>query len=140
MIVVDSNVLIDVFDQDAKWYDWSVGMLHENALQDNLVVTQIVVAEVAPRYSHLDDFLDAIDAIDISVQVMTDDAAFSAGLAFRRYIENRRTRSAEHKTIIADFLIGGQAHVLDAKILTRDPRIFRAYFPNTSLITPDKAE
>ena len=30
--------------------------------------------------------------------------------------------------------------MLDATIITRDPRFYRSYFPSVPLITPDKAD
>ncbi len=64
---------------------------------------------------------------------MTDEAAFLAGLAFRRYKAGR----GEAKMILADFLIGAHAVTLDATLLTRDRRFYVKYFPDLPLITPE---
>jgi hypothetical protein len=39
--------------------------------------------------------------------------------------------------VLADFFIGAHAIIVDAPLITRDPRRYRAYFPGIELITPD---
>ena len=135
MIFVDSNVLIDVFDRDPQWADWSARSLHDAVGSTSVAVSQIVVAEVGPQFESLEAFVEALRAFSITVDPLTDEAAFLAGQAFRRH---RRFREGP-KSILADFLIGGQAAAVGATILTRDPAIYAAYFPELTLITPAKA-
>lgn len=134
MIFIDSNVLIDVFDRDPTWAGWSATQLHNAVGLTSVAVSQIVVAEVAPRFDHLDAFVIALREFSVSIVPMTDEAAFTAGQAFRRH---RRFRDGP-KSILADFLIGGQAAVAGATILTRDPAIYATYFPDVPLICPEK--
>ena len=135
MIFVDSNVLIDVFDRDPQWADWSARSLHDAVGSTSVAVSQIVVAEVGPQFESLEAFVEALRAFSITVDPLTDEAAFLAGQAFRRH---RRFREGP-KSILADFLIGGQAAAVGATILTRDPAIYVAYFPELTLIIPAKA-
>ena len=44
--LVDSNVLLDLFDQDSEWRDWSDSMLTQCASVGPLVINPIVFAEV----------------------------------------------------------------------------------------------
>ena len=39
--------------------------------------------------------------------------------------------------MLPDFLIGAHAVSLNAAVLTRDPAIYRRYFPELTLITPE---
>ncbi len=136
MILVDSNVMIDILDRDPTWFEWSVAQLENAAGLGRVIINPLVVAEVAPQYGELDDFLSRMTAMVIGVEVLDAQAAYHAGQAFQHY---RRTRIAGgHKAIVADFLIGGHAQSLGATILTRDPRFYRAYFPSVPLITPSK--
>ena len=140
MILIDSNVLIDVFSRDPVWMVWSRRAIGEYSDRDQLVVNHIVIAEVAPRFAQLRNFLDWIGTFDVGLAELDGDAAFCAGVAFVEFRRRRRSATEPAKSIIADFLIGGQAQVLGAAILTRDPRFYRTYFPSVPLITPGKAE
>ncbi len=136
MILIDSNVLIDILDRDPSWFEWSLEHLEQAAAMGRVVINPVVVAEVAPRFGDLDDFLGRMTSMVIGVEGLDAQAAFHAGQAFQVY---RRARPAEMpKAIVADFLIGGHAQAIGATILTRDPRFYRAYFPSVPLITPLK--
>ena len=135
MIFVDSNILIDVFDCDPKWAEWSGKQLGDAVGRTALAITLIVVAEVAPRFDSLDAFAVALGAFSITVEPLTDEAAYAAGKAFRAH---RRLREGP-RSILADFVIGGQAEIAGAAILTRDPAIYARYFPEVSLICPENS-
>jgi len=133
VILIDSNVLIDIFNRDPNWYDWSLVEL-ENAATGRIFINHIVLAECAPHLGDLDEFRASLDAMAIGVEPMTDEGAYVSGLAFLDY----RKRRQGARTVLADFLIGGHAQSLDATILTRDPRFYRTYFPTVPLIAPEK--
>jgi predicted nucleic acid-binding protein len=38
--------------------------------------------------------------------------------------------------VLSDFLIGAHAEELNLPLLTRDPKMYRTYFPTLELITP----
>ena len=134
MILVDSNVLIDVFDRDPQWFDWSSAQLKAGRDLDQLGASQIVVVEIGPRFVDLKQCEAALDDFSIASVPFTNRGAFEAGLAFREF----RSRRESKTSVLADFLIGGQAIAIGASILTRDPRFFRTYFSDVPLITPDK--
>ena len=135
MILIDSNVLIDILDHDPHWFDWSFAQLERAASVGKVVVNPVVVAEVAPQFGSLEAFLEALSAMVVGVEMLDAQAAFIAGQAFQAY---RRARPADMpKAIVADFLIGGHAQAIGATILTRDPRFYRSYFPTVPLITPE---
>ena len=136
MILVDSNILIDVLDDDPDWCSWSINQLTELAAQHRLAVNQIAFAEVAPRLGSLPEFEAQIAAFEIDYEPISDDAAFAAGAAFLTF----RSRSTVAKMVLPDFFIGGHALVAQASILTRDPRFYRAYFPTVPLITPETSK
>lgn len=133
MILVDSNVLIDVTADDPVWRDWSLSKLEDAAASGAVAIGPIVVAEVGPSFGSLEKFRRQLDALGLEIEPMSDEAAFLAGTAFRRYLAKR----SEEKTILADFLIGAQAATLGASLLTRDPRFYTRYFPELTLITPE---
>jgi predicted nucleic acid-binding protein len=136
VILVDSNILIDVMDRDPSWYEWSIDKMTESSKAGRVVINHIIVAEVAPYAEKLEDFLSAIEPMCVEVEPLCNRTAFTAGTAFRSY--RKRRDSFAPKSMLPDFLIGGHAHTLGAAILTRDPRFYRAYFPSVPLITPLK--
>lgn len=136
MILIDSNVLIDILDRDPRWFDWSFSKLEDATAKGGIFINPVVVAEVAPQYGDLEDFMNRMVAMVIGFEALDARAAFNAGCAFQDY---RRVRPGDTpKAIVADFLIGGHAQSLNATILTRDPRFYRSYFPGVPLITPSK--
>ena len=135
MILIDSNVLIDVIGDRSEWFDWSFGQLQRLTADTDLFVNAVVVAEVAPRFGSLDDFLAAMATLLVRVEALTPDAAFLAGITFQRY--RAATGDGRPRSILADFLIGGDAQYRGAAILTRDQRFYRRYFTNVPLITPE---
>jgi hypothetical protein len=136
VIIVDSNVLIDILDDDPRWFEWSMQQLVIATGNDRVVTNHVVLAEVAPHQGSLEFFLERLMEMVVSLEPLTNEGAFLAGKAFLRY-RNRRDGTG---SVIPDFLIGGHAQSLGAKILTRDPRFYRTYFPDVPLITPDKVQ
>jgi predicted nucleic acid-binding protein len=140
LIFIDSNVLIDIFTSDPKWVDWSQNALLEAGEADGLAINQIIVAEVAPQVGTLKAFATWLLPFEVQHLSISDEAAYCGGIAFLKHRRKRRTGQDQSKSILADFLIGGHAETLNASILTRDPRFYRAYFPEVPLITPTKDE
>ena len=137
MILIDSNVLIDLFGPEQHWYEWSARAAENADATDQLAVNMISVAEVAPRLGSLARFLENIELLNAQLLDVTPEAAFAAGRAFSAYRERRRKYGASDVNVLPDFLIGGHAQAIGATILTRDPRFYRSYFPEVPLITPE---
>jgi hypothetical protein len=133
VILVDSNVLIDVTADDSTWREWSIARLADAAALGAVAIDPIVIAEVGPSFGSLDRFRQRLGLLGIDIAPLSEDAAFLAGLAFRRY----KVGGGEAKMILADFLIGAHAVTLDATLLTRDRRFYVKYFPDLPLITPE---
>ena len=133
MIFLDTNILIDVLAPAQAWRDWSLARIEELADDNPLVIDQIVLAELASGFPDLDAALIWLAELGVEVRLLDEAAAFASGQAFRSYRQAGRERTA----ILSDFMIGGHADQLGAVLLTRDPAIYRRYFPELSLITPD---
>jgi len=133
MIYVDTNVVLDIVADGEAWHDWSAARLDEARATDRLVAGIVVVAEVAHRAQSQAALEDAFGKLEIEIFPETVESAFLAGQAFARY----RKQGGQRASILPDFLIGGHAATIGATVLTRDPRRFRAYFPDLPLITPE---
>ena len=49
--LVDSNVLLDYFDQDSEWFDWSASMLSAAADRGRTAINPLIYAEVSVGFS-----------------------------------------------------------------------------------------
>jgi len=132
-MLIDSNVLIDIFARDREWYDWSAAAFAQYIDQTPLIVNEIVYTEVSVRIETEAEMNAALADLGISFERIPQGALFLAGKAFRRYRQAGGTRNA----VLADFFIGAHASVADIPILTRDLRRYRSYFPDVRLITPE---
>lgn len=132
MILVDSNVLLDVFDKDPVWLNWSLTQLRHSALRDELAINPIVYAEISARFLTPPELDGVLDDMELKVLYVPRAAAFLAGKAFAYY----RRQGGARANVLPDFFIGAHAVVLHCALLTRDTRRYATYFPNLALIAP----
>jgi predicted nucleic acid-binding protein len=130
--LIDSNVLIDVVKDLDPWRVWAAARLSEAADRGRIIVNQIVVAETAIRFRDY-GAAETLNLPQLTRESLPWDAAFEAGRAHRAY---RRRGGARERTL-PDFLIGAHALVRGYRLLTRDARRYRAYFPTLDIIAPD---
>ncbi len=131
--LVDTNVLIDVSSGEGAWSAWSAQRLAEAADSGDVIINQIVFAEASMRYRAFEEFELMIRSAGLRCESLPWEGAFVAGDAFLAY----RRQGGPRDAILPDFLIGAHARVSGHRILTRDPRRYRAYFPDVDVITPD---
>jgi predicted nucleic acid-binding protein len=130
--LVDSNVLIDVFERTGAWSDRSKAALESAGSAGPLVINQVIFAEVSVRYSD-PALLDADLLRDIYQRESVPwSAAFLAGKIFDIY----RARGGVRRSPLPDFFIGAHAAVTGLRLLTRDTARYRSYFPTVELIAP----
>lgn len=128
---MDSSVLLDVFTEDAVWLAWSQTRLTEAAERGVLVLNAVVVAEVAPRFSRVEELREALPSMS-AIEAIPFAASFLAGHAHAAY----RRAGGDRQAILPDFLIGAHAAVTGRPLLTRDPNRVASYIPGTSIIAP----
>lgn len=129
-ILVDTNVLLDVATEDARWFDWSSRELAAGV--GSLATNAVVYAEFSVYYERIEDVESALSALQLARLPIPFEAAFLAGKVFRQYRERGGRRNAP----LPDFFIGAHAAVEGLTLLTRDPRRYREYFPRLELIAP----
>jgi predicted nucleic acid-binding protein len=130
--LVDTNVLLDLVTDDAKWSDWSLARLEEAALAGPIFINDIVYAEASIRYDRMEAFDSMLAEAEIEVAPTPRAALFLAGKAYRRY----RTAGGSRTGVLPDFFIGAHAAVAGWPLLTRDVGRYRSYFPKVTLIAP----
>jgi predicted nucleic acid-binding protein len=133
MMLVDSNVLLDVVTDGQTWAEWSQGQLERAALEGPLVVNDVIYAEISTRYATVNAVDSMLSDLNIEVVPTPRAALFLAGKAYLRY----RAAGGIRTGVLADFFIGAHAAVEGLQLLTRDARRYRNYFPTIALITPE---
>jgi predicted nucleic acid-binding protein len=133
MILVDTNVLIDVIESDPIWADWSQERLDLATAIGAVGINDVVYAELSMGYSRTVELDQMMLETGITLVPLPRAALLTAGKAFQRY----RAAGGSRTGMLPDFFIGAQAEVMNATLITRDPRRYRTYFPGIELITPN---
>lgn len=133
MLIVDTNVLIDVLEDDPAWADWSVRQLRAQAQVHELAINTVIYAELSLAFDSVDALDSAISRMGLAMEEIPRAALFLAGRAFMKY----RRAGGLRNNVLADFFIGAHAAVSGCGILTRDASRYASYFPRVSLITPE---
>ncbi len=132
VVLVDSNVILDVLTEDARWLAWSAGALAKAAEGDVLVINPIIYAEVSVRFERIEELEEALPANLFRREAIPWEAGFLAGKCFLAY----RRRGGQRRAPLPDFYVGAHAAVRAMTLLTRDATTYRSYFPTLSLIAP----
>lgn len=131
-VLVDSNVILDVAANDQLWAAWSADALAEAAAESVLVINALIYAEVSIGYQKIEDLEQALPPSLFRRDALPFEAAFLTGKCFADY----RRRGGVRCAPLPDFYIGAHAAVAGFRLLTRDARRYRTYFPRLTLITP----
>lgn len=131
-VLVDANVLIDVFGRDPVWYAWSSSALAEAADAESLAVNPIIYAEASLSFDSVEALDAALPETEFERHGLPWPAAYLAG---RCYISYRRA-GGTRRSPLPDFYIGAHAAVAGMRLLTRDATRYRTYFPSVELIAP----
>ena len=133
MVLIDTNILLDIATRDPKWFAWSSSQLGPLINSRQAAINPVIYAELAPCYrSERDLDLNLIPPADFKRLALPYSACFPAARAFAAYRKAGGTRGAR----LPDFFIGAHAESEGHTLLTRDPVRYRTYFPKVKLIAP----
>jgi hypothetical protein len=132
-VLVDTNILIDVFGPPNVFVDWSARQLARWKQETQLVLTPVVWAELAGMRSSEADLASILAPLDLVREPIPFTAAYEAG---RAHVAYRKAGGLRERTL-PDFFVGAHALVKAHRLLTRDPQRYRGYFPSVELITPE---
>ena len=130
-VLVDSNVLLDLFTDDPVWASWSEARLAAAFDAGQVVINPIVYAEISVAF-------DRIETLDLALpeqiwrEALPWEAAFLAGKCFLDY----RRRGGAKRSPLPDFYIGAHAAVTGRTLLTRDASRYRTVLPGLEVISP----
>jgi predicted nucleic acid-binding protein len=133
LLLVDTNVILDVAENDARWGDWSQQQLDAASRRYTLLINPVIYAELSIAYQRIEELEALLRKGGFRVEPVPREALFLAGKAFLQY----RRKSGSKTGVLPDFFIGAHAAVADIPLLTRDTRRYRTYFPRLTLISPD---
>jgi predicted nucleic acid-binding protein len=134
MVLVDTNVLLDVLESDAVWAAWSQDQLDIASATDSLAINPIIYSELSMAFARIEELETVIEEASLNVEPIPKEALFLAGKVFLKYRQTQGTK----KNLLPDFFIGAHAAVMHWPILTRDVGRYHTYFPTVQLITPDR--
>ncbi|HTX81611.1 MAG TPA: type II toxin-antitoxin system VapC family toxin [Streptosporangiaceae bacterium] len=133
--LVDSCVLLDVITGDKRWADWSAEQIANAIDSGRVVINPLVYAEVSVGYETVEELEELLPASDYEREPLPYVAGFAAGKAFLRY----RRLGGDKRSPLPDFYIGAHAAVAGYRLLTRDARRYRTYFPAVHIIAPSSS-
>lgn len=136
-MLVDTNVLVDVLENDPTWADWSIAQLRAQAQIHRLVINPVIYAELSLTFSTVEALDETLAQLQIPVIDTPKPALFLAGKAFAHYRRETDQNSGTKTNVLDDFFIGAHAAVAGLPLLTRDVRRYASYFPTVRLIAPE---
>lgn len=132
MILVDSNIIMDVFGRDPVWEEWSARQIEFWGSRERFAINPLIYAELAIGYKKAEDLDEDLRESGFQKIELPYAAGFLAGKVFLKY----RRRGGVKRAPLPDFYIGAHAQVANFQLLTRDAARYRAYFPKLKLIAP----
>ena len=132
MLLVDTNVLVDVLENDPQWADWSIAQLRAQSKIHKLAINPIIYADLSLTFSTAEALDQTLDDLGLTLLEIPRPALFLAGKAFVKY----RRQGGTKNNVLGDFFIGAHAAVSGYPLLTRDTRRYATYYPTVILIAP----
>jgi predicted nucleic acid-binding protein len=131
-LLVDSNVLLDVFEDDPVWVHWSEDMLEQYSTTHILCINPVIYAEVSAGFERIEELEAAIFDSGVRMLQIPKEALFLAAKVFVAYRKRKGTKLSP----LPDFFIGAHAAVEQLELLTRDVSRYKSYFPTVKLVSP----
>jgi len=129
---IDSNILIDIFNDDPNFFDPSSTALRKVLSNGAGVACEVVWSEVSTGFPTKESFIQAITSLGITFSAINETTALLAGDNWRKY----RSKGGKRDRITADFLIGAHAANQCDCLLTRDTRFYRTYYKKLKILDP----
>lgn len=132
MVLVDTDVLVDVLQDDSVWAEWSIGQMCAQARIHTLVINAVVGAEMSLSFFTGEALDNLVQTLGLHLRQIPRPALFLAAKAFAQY----RKRGESRQQVLPDFFIGAHAAVERWPLLTRDASRFKTYFLSLEVLAP----
>ena len=100
-VLVDSNVILDIFLNDPAWADWSEATLEKHSQRTPLYINSIIYSEVSIGFIKIEDLESSIAKAGFQMLEIPKEALFLAGKVFLKYKKQKGIR----RTPLPDFYI-----------------------------------
>jgi hypothetical protein len=150
---IDTNILLDILIPDEAHMTSSKKVLDEYLSRGQLIICELVYAELSSQFSDEQELLDFFSETGIKLVSSSKEVLYLAGTAWKEYARNRKIAfqcpvcgKAIHITcpecksavtfrqhIISDFIIGAHALVYAKLLLSRDRGFYMTYFKDLKL-------
>ena len=131
-VLVDSNIILDLFLNDPVWASWSEKTLTRMSSLGDLFINPIIYSEVSIGFTRIEELETALGTAGFKMLELPREALFLAGKVYLDYRKQKGTKNSP----LPDFYIGAQAAVMKLDLITRDTARYKTYFPTIDLITP----
>jgi predicted nucleic acid-binding protein len=150
---VDTNIVLDVMLPAASHHQESEHALNQAVAAGPRVISESVYAELASRFPQRRELEQFLADLALRFEPSTPDTLHAAGIAWGVYARRRPTtlqcpqcgalqpeqcaqcggsvQARQH--VLADFIIGAHALHQADRLVTRDRRYYRTYFPTLAL-------
>jgi predicted nucleic acid-binding protein len=133
---IDSNILIDVIGSPSRFTDPAIHALDEARQQGALIISPIVVAEIAGHFSSASQQEKCLREMGLRLIDFSMEDSYHAGQAYIAY----KSRSKDPKPrMLADFMVGAHASLQADQLMTRDRGYYRTYFPKLKIVEPTRS-
>lgn len=127
---VDTNVLIDVFGNDAEFGRESTERLRECLRTGTLIACDVVWSETRAVFPDEETFRTVMATLGVRFSPVNENTATRAGGVWRSY----RKAGGKRTRIMANFIIGAHALCQADRLLTRDRGYYRSHFSGLKLV------
>lgn len=150
---IDTNILLDILIPDEEFMSYSKGLLDRYAERGQLIICEIVYAELASQFPSENALKDFLSDTGIKLVYSNDRSLYLAAVKWKAYSKNRGNeihciRCGEsvsircpqcHNTIptrqhiISDFIIGAHAIIQADLLISRDRGFYKTYFKDLKI-------
>ena len=134
-VLVDSDVILDIFLDNPAWAEWSLETLGKYGSRTALYINAVVYAELSMGFEKIEDLEWAIGRGGFKMLEIPKEALFLAGKAFLKY----RQQKGPKRSPLPDFFVGAHAAILEIPLITRNVANYRNFLPTVKLISPETA-
>lgn len=76
MILVDSNILLDILTIDPQWYNWSASKLSLMAESHELIINDIIYTEISIGFERIEDLEETFSGDFFKIMPMPKEGLF----------------------------------------------------------------
>jgi len=134
ILAVDSSVMLSILKEESSQSVWLEYLLDLGAESD-LVVCDVVYAELASFYKQPKELNATLDALGLRFDAIQPSAAFAAGHIYLSY----RKAGGPRTSLVPDFLVGAHAMHQCQGLLTTDRGYLRSHFKGLKILQPKAA-